>query len=88
VRPEDKMLLIYKMAALLFYHSPIFSLIMKVGLRIGNWGETLVSLAASCWQGALYEAGSSGSCGVLYGAFTAVFLGVFGEVDIPGGTIG
>jgi hypothetical protein len=35
----------------------------------------LVSLAASCWQGVLYGAGSSGSCGILDGAFTVVFWG-------------
>jgi hypothetical protein len=40
-------------------------------LRIRNWGEALVSLAASFWQGALYGAGSSGSC-VLVGALIAV----------------
>jgi hypothetical protein len=36
----------------------------------------LASLAASCRQGALYGAGSSGSCGVLDGAFTVVFRAV------------
>jgi hypothetical protein len=35
--------LIHKMATLLFYHSPIFSLIMMRELRIRNWGEALVS---------------------------------------------
>jgi hypothetical protein len=45
-------------------------------LRIRNWGKALVSLAASCWQGALYGAGSSGSCGVLDGDFTVVFRAV------------
>jgi hypothetical protein len=48
----------------------------------------LVSLAASCWQGVLYGAGSSGFCGILDGAFTVVFSGGFGEVDTPGGTTG
>jgi hypothetical protein len=40
-------------------------------VRTRNWGETLVSLADSCWQGALYGAGSSGSC-ILVGALIAV----------------
>jgi hypothetical protein len=77
------------MVALLFYHSSIFSLIMmKIGAEDQELGQGMVSLAASCWQGALYGAGPSDSCGVLDGDFTAVFPGDFGEVDIPGGTIG
>jgi hypothetical protein len=35
-------------------------------------GRSVGLLAASCWQGALYGAGSSDSCGVLVGALTAV----------------
>jgi hypothetical protein len=68
---------------------PFFSLIMmKVRAEDGELGQSIGLLSASCWQGALYGAGSSGSCGVLDGAFTVVFLGGFGEVDIPGGTTG
>jgi hypothetical protein len=58
------------MATLLFYQSPIFSLIM-MRLKIRNWGKASVSSAASCWQGVLCGAGSSGSC-VLVGALIAV----------------
>jgi hypothetical protein len=58
---------------LLLYHSPIFSLIiMRVGAEDQELGEASVSLAASYWQGALYGAGSSGSC-ILVGALIAVF---------------
>jgi hypothetical protein len=71
------------------YHSPIFCLIMmRVGAEVRNWGEALVSFAASCWQRALYGAGSSGSYGILDGAFTVVFPSGFGAFDIPGGTTG
>jgi hypothetical protein len=65
------------MATLLFYHSPIFSLIlMRIGAEDQELGEASISLTASCWQGALYGAGFSGSCGVLDGAFTVVFRAV------------
>jgi hypothetical protein len=51
---------------LLFYHSPIFSLIMmRVGAEDRELGQSIGLLAASYWQGALYGAGSSGSCGIL-----------------------
>jgi hypothetical protein len=71
------------------YHSPMFCLIMmKVGAEDQELGQSIGLLAASCWQGALCRAGSSGSCGALDGAFTVVFPGGFGEVDIPGGTTG
>jgi hypothetical protein len=61
---------------------------MKVGAEDQELGQSIRLLAASCWQGALYGAGSSGSCGILDRTFTVVFLGSFGEVDIPGGTTG
>jgi hypothetical protein len=77
------------MVTFLFYHSPIFSLIlMKVGVKDWEFGQSIGLLAASCWQRVLYGAGSSDSCGVLDGDFTVVFLGGFEEVDIPGGTTG
>jgi hypothetical protein len=80
---------VYKMAALLFYHSPIFSLIMmKVGAEDQELGWSIGLLATSCWQGTLCGAGSSDSCGVLFGAFTVVFPGGLREVDICGGTTG
>jgi hypothetical protein len=61
------------MAALLFYHSPIFSLIMmRVGAEDWELGQSIGLLAASCWQGLLYGARSSGSCGILVGALIAV----------------
>jgi hypothetical protein len=73
VRSEDKMATDLQMVTLLFYHSPIFSLIMmRVGAEDWELGQSISLLAASCWQGALYGAGSSDSCGVLVGAFTAV----------------
>jgi hypothetical protein len=61
-----------QIVTLLFYHFPIFSLIMmRVGAEDQEFGQSIISLAASCWQGALYGAGSSGPC-VLVGALTAV----------------
>jgi hypothetical protein len=61
------------MVTLLFYHSPIFSLIMmRVGAEDRELGQSIGLLAASCWQGALYVARSLDSCGVLVGALTAV----------------
>jgi hypothetical protein len=61
------------MVMLLFYHSPIFSLIMmRVGAENQELGGSTGLLAASCWQGALCGAGSSDSCGVLVGVLTAV----------------
>jgi hypothetical protein len=35
-------------------------------------GQSISLLAGSCWQGALYGARSSDSCGVLVGALIAV----------------
>jgi hypothetical protein len=61
---------------------------MRVGAEDQELGQSIICLATSCWQGALYGAGSSGSCGILDGAFTVVFPGNFGEVDIPAGTTG
>jgi hypothetical protein len=56
------------MVTLLLYHSPIFSLIvMRLGAEDWELGQSVSLLAASCWQGALYGAGSSDSCGVLVG---------------------
>jgi hypothetical protein len=61
------------METLLFYHSPIFSLIMmRVGAEDWEFGQSISLLAASCWQGALYGTRSSDPCGVLVGALTAV----------------
>jgi hypothetical protein len=60
------------MVTLLFYHSPIFSLIMmEVGDEDKEFGRSISLLAASCWQRALYGARSSDSC-VLVGAIIAV----------------
>jgi hypothetical protein len=58
--------------ATLFYHSPIFSLIMmEVGAEDRELGQSIGLLADSCWQRVLYGARSSDSC-VLVGALTAV----------------
>jgi hypothetical protein len=46
---------------------------MKIEAEDQELGEASISLTTSCWQGALYGAGSSGSCGVLDGAFSVVF---------------
>jgi hypothetical protein len=60
------------MATLLFYHSPICSLIMmRVGAEEQELGQSVGLLAASCWQGLLYGARSSDSW-ILVGALTAV----------------
>jgi hypothetical protein len=57
-----------QMATLLFYYSPIFSLItMRVGAEDQELGQSIGLLAGSCWQEALYGARSSDSCGVLVG---------------------
>jgi hypothetical protein len=62
-----------QMVTLLFYHSPSFSLIlMRVGAEDQELEQSIGLLAASCWQGALYGAGSSDSCGMLVGALIAV----------------
>jgi hypothetical protein len=61
------------MVTLLLYHSPIFSLIMmRVRAEDQELGQSISPLAASCWQGALYGARPSDSCGILVGALTAV----------------
>jgi hypothetical protein len=73
VRPEDKMATNLQMAALLFYHSPIFSLMMmRVGAEDQELGLSISLLVASCCQRALYWAKSSDSCGILVRALTAV----------------
>jgi hypothetical protein len=57
-----------QMATLLFYHSPIFSLItMRVGAEDRELGQSVSLLAGSCWQEALYGARSSDSYSVLVG---------------------
>jgi hypothetical protein len=45
---------------------------MRVGAEDRELGRSVGLLAASCWQGALYGARSSDSCGVLVEALTAV----------------
>jgi hypothetical protein len=65
--------MIHKMESFLLYHSPIFSLtMMRVEAKDQELGRSISLLAASCWQGVLYGAGSSDSCGVLVGTLTAV----------------
>jgi hypothetical protein len=65
------------MATLLFYHSPIFSLIMmRIGAEDQELGRSIGLFSCFLLAGALYGAGSSGSCGVLDGAFTVVFRAV------------
>jgi hypothetical protein len=60
------------MATLLFYHHPIFSLIMmRVGAEDQELGQSISLFSCSLLAGALYGAGSSGSC-VLVGALIAV----------------
>jgi hypothetical protein len=72
VRSEDKMATDLQMVTLLFYHSPIFSLIMmRVGAEDRELGRSVGLLAASCGQGTLYGVRSSDSC-VLVGALIAV----------------
>jgi hypothetical protein len=51
-------------------------------------GQSVSLLADSCWQGALYGARSSDSCGILVGGPHSSPLDSFGEIDIPGGTTG
>jgi hypothetical protein len=64
------------MVTLLFYHSPIFSLIMmRIGAEDRELGQSVGLLAASCWQVVLCGARSSDSCGhsgALVGAVIAV----------------
>jgi hypothetical protein len=45
---------------------------MRVGAEDQELEQSVSLLAASCWQGALYGAGSSDSCGMLVGALIAV----------------
>jgi hypothetical protein len=74
VIPEDKMATDLEMATLLFYHSPIFSLIMmRLGAEDQELGRSNGLLVASCWQGVLCGARSSDSCDILVGTLTAVF---------------
>jgi hypothetical protein len=64
------------MMTLLFYHSPIFSLIMMgAGAEDQELGRSISFLAASCLQGLLYGARSSDSC-FLVGALIAVLTGL------------
>jgi hypothetical protein len=52
----------------------MFSLIMmRVGAEDQELGQSIDLLNCFLLAGALYGAGSSGSCGVLDGAFTLVF---------------
>jgi hypothetical protein len=61
------------MVTLLFYHSPIFSLIlMRVGAEDWKLGPSISLLATSCGQGELYGVRSSDSYGILVGALIAV----------------
>jgi hypothetical protein len=77
-----------QMETLLFYHSPIFCLIMmRVGADDRELGRSIGLLAASCWQG-----------GTVWGRILRLLspgggphsspLDGFGEVDILGGTTG
>jgi hypothetical protein len=45
---------------------------MRVGPEDWELGRNIGLLAVSCWQGVLYGARSSDSCGVLVGALIAV----------------
>jgi hypothetical protein len=45
---------------------------MRVGAEDRELGQSVGLLTDSCWQGSLYGARSSDSCGVLAGALTAV----------------
>jgi hypothetical protein len=45
---------------------------MRVGTEDWELGQSIGLLAASCWQGALYGARDSDSCGILVGALTGV----------------
>jgi hypothetical protein len=72
VRPEDKMA-IHKMVTLLFYHSPIFSLIMmRVGAEDQELGQSNGLLAAFFWQGGIVWGKILDSCDILVGVLTAV----------------
>jgi hypothetical protein len=61
---------------------------LRVGAEDQELGQSIGLFSCFLLAGVLYGAGSSGSCGILDGAFTVVFLGGFGEVDVPGGTTG
>jgi hypothetical protein len=65
--------MIHKMATLLLYHSPMFSIIMmRVGAENQELWQSVGLFAASCWQGALYGERSSDSYGILVGTLIAV----------------
>jgi hypothetical protein len=65
------------MVTLLFCHSPIFSLIiMKIGAEDQELGQSIDLFNCFLLAGGVVWAGSSGSCGVLDGAFTVVFRAV------------
>jgi hypothetical protein len=73
MRSEDKMAAHLQMMTLLFYHSPIFSLIMmRVGAEDWELGQSISLLPTSCRQGELYGARSSDSYSILVGALIAV----------------
>jgi hypothetical protein len=77
------------MVALLFYHSPIFSLIMmKVGAEDQELERSIGLFSCFLLAGGVVWGRILRLLCVLDGAFTAVFLGSFGEVDIPGGITG
>jgi hypothetical protein len=65
-----------------------FKIMMRVGTEDQELGRRIGLFSCFLLAGGVVWAGSSGSCGVLDGAFTVAFQGGFGEIDIPGGTTG
>jgi hypothetical protein len=61
---------------------------MRVGGEDQELGRIIGLFCCFLLAGVLKGTGSSGSCGILDGDFTVLFLGGFGEVDIPGGPTG
>jgi hypothetical protein len=88
VRSEDKMATYLQMVTLLFYHYPIFSLIIiRVGTEDQELGQSIGLFSCFLLAG-----------GVVWGRILRLLhpgegphsspLDDFGEVDIPGGTTG
>jgi hypothetical protein len=74
VRPEDKMATDSENGNIIVLSFPhFFLIIMRVGAEDRELGQSISLLALSCWQGVLYGARSSDSCGNLVGALTEVF---------------
>jgi hypothetical protein len=77
VRPEDKMATDLQNGDTIVLSFPhFFFIMMRIGTEDQELEQSISLLAASSWQGVLYGAGSSDSCGILVGALVVVLRAV------------